>query len=142
MLKISEKVQAKVLCEQPKRAGASQNCSVNWDEVLWWREIESEQILMLSVVKQDSQEVLDAKERELSSLKGNNVFNWVGDHGQNSVSCRWVFTEKQKENGCNMLKAPLVAQGFEEKTMNERTDSPICSRQAVRMVFVSFSIML
>ena len=26
--------------------------SVNWDEVLWWREIESEQILMLSAVKE------------------------------------------------------------------------------------------
>ena len=138
MLKISEKVQAKVYCELPKCAGASQNCSVNWDEVLWWREIESEQILMLSVIKQDSQEVLDAKERELSSLKESNVFNWVEDHGQNSVSCRWVFTE----NGNKMLKAPLVAQGFEEKTMNERTDSPVCSRQAIRMVFVSFSIML
>ena len=47
--------------------------SVNWDEVLWWREIESEQILMLSAIKENSQEVLDAKESELNSLKENNV---------------------------------------------------------------------
>ena len=34
-----------------------------------------------------------------------------------------------------MLKARLVAQGFKEKSMNGRTDSPTCSRQALRMVF-------
>ena len=41
-----------------------------------------------------------------------------------------------------MLKAQLVAQWFEEKSMNERTDSPTCSHQALGMVFVSASIML
>ena len=35
--------------------------------LLWWREIESEQILMLSAFKENSQKVLDAKERELNS---------------------------------------------------------------------------
>ena len=99
------------MSKQPRRTGASQNwlnieivdkeepSSVNWDEILWWREIESEHILMLSAVKENSQEVLDAKERELSSLKDNNVFNWAEDHGQDSFSCKWVFRGKQKENG-------------------------------------------
>ena len=40
---------------------------------------------MLSAIKEYSQEVLDAKERELNSLKENNLFNWVEDHGQVSV---------------------------------------------------------
>ena len=40
---------------------------------------------MLSTVKENSQEVLDAKERELNNLKENNVFNLVGDHGPDSV---------------------------------------------------------
>ena len=70
---------------------------------------------MLSAVKENSQEVLDAKERELNSLKENNVFKRVEDHGEESVSCKRVFTEKQKENGSKVLKARLVAQGFEEK---------------------------
>ena len=85
MLKNGEKVQAKVLSKQPKHTGASQNwlnietvgkeelSSVNSNEVLLWREIESEQTLMLSAVKENSQEVLDAKESELNSLKENNV---------------------------------------------------------------------
>ena len=79
MLKNGEKFQAKVLPKHPKRKGASRNwlnieivgkaepISVNWDEVLWRREIESEQILMLSAIKENGQEVLDAKERELNS---------------------------------------------------------------------------
>ena len=116
MFKDGEKVQVKVLFKQPKRTEASQNwlnieivckeepSSVNWDKVLWWR-VESEQILMLSAIKEYSQEVLDAKERELNSLKDNSMFNWVGDHGRDSVSCKWVFTEKQRENGSKMLKA-------------------------------------
>ena len=85
MLKNGEKVQAKVLSKQPKHTGASQNwlnietvgkeelSSVNSNEVLLWREIESEQTLMLSAVKENIQEVLDAKESELNSLKENNV---------------------------------------------------------------------
>ena len=81
---------------------------------------------MLSAIKENSQEVLDAQERELNSLKENNVFNWVEDHGQVSVSCKWVFTVKQMENESKMLKARLVTQGSEEKCMNERTDSPTC----------------
>ena len=68
--------------------------------------------------------------------------NWAGDHGQDSVSCKWVFPDKLKGNGSRLLKPRLVAQGFEEKSMNERTDSPTCSCQALRMVFVSASIML
>ena len=87
-------------------------------------------------------EVLDAKERELNSLKENNVFNWVEGDGQHSVSCKWVVTEKQNENGSKMLKAWLVAQRFKEKSINERTDSPMCSCQTLRMVFVPASIIL
>ena len=87
MLKNGEKVQEKVLSKQPKCTGASRNwlnietvgkeelTSVNWGEVLWWKEIESEQILMVPTIKEDSQKVLDAKERELNSLKDNSVFN-------------------------------------------------------------------
>ena len=101
--------------------------SINWDEVLWLREIESEHILMLSTVKENSQEVLDAKERELNNLKENNVFNLVGDHGPDSVLSKWVFTEKLKENGSKMLKARSVARRFVEKCMNQGTDSPTCS---------------
>ena len=69
------------------------------------REIESELILMLAAVKKNTEGVLDSREIELNSLNYKNVFNLVEDHGQDSVSCKWVVTEKQKVNGSNMLKA-------------------------------------
>ena len=128
-------------CLNIEIVGKEDPSSVNCDEVLCWSEIESEKILMLSAVKENSLEVLDAKERELNNLKDKNVSDRVEDHGQDTVSYKWDFTEKRKENGSKMLKARLVAQGFEEKSKNERTDSPTCSRQALRMVFVSASIM-
>ena len=40
---------------------------------------------MLSAVKENSQEVFDAKERQLNSLKDNIVFSWVENYGQDSV---------------------------------------------------------
>ena len=56
---------------------------------------------MLSVMKENSQEVLDGKERELNSLKDSNVFNWPEDHGLDSViKC----SQKSRENGRKTLK--------------------------------------
>ena len=103
MLKNSEKVRAKIMLKQPKRT-VNLYSSVNCDEVLWWRETESEQMLMLSAVKEYCINILDAKEREFNSLEDNYVFNWVENHDQGSVSCKCYFTEKQKENGSKMLK--------------------------------------
>ena len=40
-----------------------------------------------------------------------------------------------------MVKSRLVARGFEEKSNNARTDSPTCSRQSLRMGFVTASTM-
>ena len=37
---------------------------------------------MLSAVKENSQKILDAEERELNSLKDKNVLNCVEDHVQ------------------------------------------------------------
>ena len=129
--------------------GKEESSRVNWDDVLWFRIrirvlwlYESEQILILSAVKENSQEVLDAKERELNSLKENNVFNCVERHGQGGVSCKWVFTEKLKKNGSNILEARLVAKGFEEKYMNERTDSSTCSRQDLRKICGNYILLI
>ena len=87
MLKNGEKVHAKVLFKQPKCTGGSEvglninivgkerPSSVNWDEALWLKEIESEHILILSEVNENSQDVLDAKQREMNSLKKNSACN-------------------------------------------------------------------
>ena len=53
-----------------------------------------------------------------------------------TVSCKWVFTEKFV-NERKVLKARLVARGFEEDSSNLHTDSPTCSRQSMRLVFLT-----
>ena len=102
-------------CLNIEIVGKEDPSSVNWDEVLCWREIESEKILILSAVKENSLDVLDDKERELNNLKDKNVSDRVEDHGQDTVSYKWDFTEKRKENGSKMLKARLVAQGLRKR---------------------------
>ena len=52
----------------------------------------------------------------------------------------WVYTENQKEDGSKVLNERLVAMIFEEKSMKERTDSSLCSSQALTNVFVLASI--
>ena len=62
------------------------------------------------------------------------------DVGQYRVSSKWVITEKVKD-GKEIIKARLVARGFEENLQDRRTDSPTCSRQALRPSFATASSM-
>ena len=69
------------------------------------------------------------------------MFEVVPDAGQNRVSTKWVITEKVK-NGNTVVKGRLVARGFEENLSKDtRTDSPTCSKQALRLCFVTASMM-
>ena len=60
--------------------------------------------------------------------------------GQKTISAKWIFTEKLKNNK-KIIKARLVARGYEEDTSNLRSDSPTCSREAMRLVLLTASIM-
>ena len=153
MLKDGERGQVTVLAQQPKRTGSSRNwvnvsavgqdedSSINWDCVEWWREKESEQVLLVCDYQDTDASVIEAKGKEIKNLEDNNVFEWVNDYGQEIVSCRWVLSEKQKDDGSSFLKARLVARGFEDYHYEGRTDSPTCSKQSLRMVFVVASTM-
>ena len=80
----------------------------------------------------NSDEVATAKEKELNSWKENEVFEEVENTGQDTISVRWVVTEKFKE-GKAVVKARLVERGYEENTDYLRKDSPTCSKEAVRL---------
>ena len=89
-------------------------------------------MVLLTVDEELSQEVIDAKEKEVVNLIDNDVFEEVKDVGQSCISCKWVITSKEKDDG-RIMKARLVARGFEERMNTARTDSPTCSRQSLRM---------
>ena len=149
MMHDGEIKKAKVLSRQPKSTGRSKNwlnvklvgddepSSVDWSRIQWWRKIvQPAQVLMLSSTDEYKQDIMNAKMKELHNLEENKVFDWVKDEGQQAVSSKWVITEKDNEDGSKRLKARLVARGFEENLVNHKTDSPTCSRQALRIVFV------
>ena len=139
---------------QPKRNGKNGNwlnvhvlgddnpSSINWDDVSDWKEIAEteEEVALRTMDEQFSQEVIDAKEKEIMNLTENDVFEEVNNVGQKCVSCKWVITSKEKDDK-KIVKVRLVARGFEEKSIDVRTDSPTCSRQSLRMAFVVASTM-
>lgn len=80
----------------------------------------------------NSDEVFSAKEKEIKNWNDNGVYDEVENVGQRALSVRWVITEKVKDGG-KVVKARLVARGFEEETDDLRKDSPTCSKEAVRL---------
>ena len=83
--------------------------------------------------------VKEAKSAELEKLKLHDVYDWVRDEGQETISCRWIITEKMEPGG-EKIKARLVARGFEE-VLTGKTESPTCSREALRMTYTVASTM-
>ena len=79
----------------------------------------------------NSNEVFEAKNKELENWIENDVFEEVVDEGQDFMTVKWVVTSKIKENH-EVTKARLVVRGFEEVEQNYRKDSPTCSKQSMR----------
>ena len=143
---------AKVLSIQPKRKGSYKNwinihidgedkpCSFNWEHVEKWKELPSpDSIFLLTDANEFNQDIVDAKEKELSNLLNNDVYEVVNYSGQETVSTRWVFTEKVVDEEI-IVKARMVARGFEENLNEIRTDSPTCNKHSLRFVMVSASM--
>ena len=145
----SEWTKARVSSKQPKRTGKNKDwfnilqegdekpSSVDWKQVSYWEKVVCpESVLLVTDQEQMSQEIVNAKEKELKNMIENDVFERVPFYGQATVSRKWVFTEKFV-NERKVVKARLVARGFEEDSSNLRTDSPTCSRQSMRLVFLT-----
>ena len=114
---------------------------VDWNELAAdWKEKESvglrfsngvEEVLVTSKIKLHDQKVIAAKISELQKFKDNNVYSEVPDEGQETITVKWVITEKEGGN----VKSRLVARGVEEQTDHIRKDSPTCSRDTLRILF-------
>ena len=80
-------------------------------------------------------DVNTAKEKEMLNWKEIEVFSEVENTGQKTISLRWVVTEKLSSDNKPVVKARLVARGFEESMLEEqRRDSPTCTKDSLRMV--------
>ena len=81
----------------------------------------------------NSDEVMVAKMKEIENWDANEVYEEVENIGQATISVRWVVTSKIR-NDKPIIKARLVARGFEEHIPDLRKDSPTCSKESVRLV--------
>ena len=62
------------------------------------------------------------------------VYNEEIDEGQRTISTTWILTEKTIE-GKSIIKARLIARGFEEKEKDEmRKDSPTVSKENIKLM--------
>lgn len=114
-------------CYNVKQSSGEVNC-VDLNSVRNLCEVSDDHEVFVSV---PSDPVHEAKLKEFDSWKENDVFEEVEDCGQSVISVRWVVTEKVKE-GNTITKARLVVRGFEEELL-DRTDSPTCSKDSMRM---------
>ena len=112
------------------RVDQNKDSSVNCNDIISWKEKDNEEVLVLKYVSDNDNRVPEAKEKELMNLDEMGCSKWVADNGKNVVSTKWVLTEKNIEDDISIVKARLVARGFEE-TLFERTDFPTCSKQSL-----------
>lgn len=143
-----EWITAKVLSRAGKATGRYKNCyNIEKDSdgtIIWmdlekdfteWKAVDDDtEVLIMS----NNDSVMVAKEVEMKNWIDNDVFIEVEDSGQFTISARWVVTEKIK-NGERIVKARLVARGFEEDIGSLRTDSPTCSKEAIKLSFAIIS---
>ena len=143
--------EALVLSAQPKRNGkhkewlniqvTGENAprSIAWKEVNAWKPVKTatENVLWLSQNQEWDQDVINAKKKEINNLKEHNVYEEVNNtRKERCISARWILTEKYVD-GKKIVKARLVARGFEEDSSMMTKDSPTCTKESLRIVFTA-----
>ena len=108
--------------------------SLNLDQVEW--QLITDDANVNSVQKQNniSSEDTSAKLAELQKLRHFNTYQEVKDCGQQTLSTKWVITNKEGQT-----KARLVVRGFEEEFKMPR-DSPTVGKGTMRIFLAISSI--
>ena len=99
-----------------------------------WKSV-TENVLVVS--NQSNGEFGEAKEKELQNWKNMKVYEEVDNEGQDCLSVRWVFSEKNVDEK-KVRKARLVARGYEELLTTQR-DSPTANKESSRVALAIIS---
>ena len=100
---------------------------VDWSKVTEWRNVEEEILMSEELNKED---VLAAKFEEMDKWVDFETYTEVLNQGQKAISTRWICTKKG-----NLVKARLVARGYEDDGNTEKTDSPTIVKANLRVLF-------
>ena len=85
------------------------------------------------IKEKKDEEIKKAKNVEIEKWKEEGVYEEANDEGQEKVSTTWVISEKMKDEKL-VVKARLVARGYEEEKSSIRADSPTCMKNSVRIM--------
>ena len=99
-------------------------------DVAEWSERGVDEVFILD----ESVDFSDAKQSELKSWRDNNVFLEVDPGQPNIMSLRWVLTVKTAD-GVIKPKARLVCRGFTEDINKFQCESPVVTREAIKVFF-------
>ncbi|KAK6191223.1 hypothetical protein SNE40_002959 [Patella caerulea] len=83
--------------------------SITWEKTDDVENTDEDEVNVNSISSENELEIGVAKQQELDKLHQFNTYIEVPDSGQNTLSTRWVITQKD-----NTYKARLVVRGFEE----------------------------
>ena len=106
---------------------------IDWEKgVKEWTPIE-EEVLVTSSQSDYKEEM----ENELQNWKKLNVYDEVDNEGQDFITVRWVYSEKEVGEK-KVRKARLVARGYQE-VLEKPTDSPTCNTESQRVALAVIS---
>ena len=108
--------------------------SVNLDQVQWELITDEADINLVQKQNSVSNDAMAAKLAELQKLRHFNTYEEVNDCGQNTLSTKWVITNKDEQT-----KERLVVRGYEEEFTMPR-DSPTVDKGTMRICLTISSI--
>ena len=109
--------------------------SINWNDVEKWRIIPEEALITFD---RTDPEILAAQLAELELWKKHGVYQEIERTEEDCITTQWVYSQKYV-NGNRVVKARLVARGFQEKELDIRSDSPCTAKESVRLLLICAS---
>ena len=127
---------------EPEAENKNPVCFI-WDHIDQLRELpqvteeesDQEHVVLLTSEQEPAKEVTNAKKRERKNMKIYGVYECVPDIGQKCISTK-KFKDKRK-----IMKAHLIAHGYEGDSHDLKTDSQTCSHEAMCIVMLTALVM-
>ena len=115
-----------------KEDNGNEKC-MSFKNVTWKKEDVNEITYYGNTADSNNPVFEQAKLDEIRKWKELQAYVEVPDEGQSCISTRWVCTHKIVGDKV-INKARLVVRGFEEKTLQMRSDSPTCNKESLRLI--------
>ena len=105
---------------------------IDWLDVEKWKRIPEEALITFDP---RDPEMMAAQLTELEHWKKHDVYEEIEKTNEDCITTQWVYSQKYVD-GKRIVKARLVARGFQEKDESIRSDSPCTTKESVRLLLI------